>query len=325
MSVGGFQASPASQGVYFCFDELSTGITNLFYVLLAMVPPVSIFDSEHLSEEQKNNYGNDCSNVDSKHILPSINWRFHYQPTFHDKKPSSCTKGTLCYDYKTMPVKVEHQRGNHTKPCTLEGCSVRVPPVEMPNSLYDPGLDIELRWEAWTSCEGNVRAQRREAHCFIVARHGFTVDEDLEDVVSHIEEFKWIVKLGQLVHSDAFRKKGVRLYSSSVWSSLYRKDLLTGCGEVEEGILIAVMLEAHLKFRIEKFRLRTVKFADDVWRKYFLAPMGVVTTNGKHLKRDEDIKFRLQNPFQACLRYEKSAETNELLVGTYMVETRDCA
>ncbi|KAL6735116.1 hypothetical protein Aduo_005591 [Ancylostoma duodenale] len=51
------RANPRSQGVYFCYDELSVGVTNVFYLVLAMTPPVSIFDSKPLHEESMQPYG----------------------------------------------------------------------------------------------------------------------------------------------------------------------------------------------------------------------------------------------------------------------------
>lgn len=101
----------------------------------------------------------------------------------------------------------------------------------MQNSEFDPGLDIELRWEEWTSCDGNVPVQRREgrarvlpsetftrvlltisAHCYLVAQPGFTLDEDSEDIADSINEFRWAVRLGQLVRSDAMKNLGIRLH-----------------------------------------------------------------------------------------------------------------
>ncbi|RCN39589.1 hypothetical protein ANCCAN_14487 [Ancylostoma caninum] len=52
--------------------------------------------------------------------------------------------------------------------------------------------------------------------------------------------------------------------------------------------------------------------------------MRISTIDGKQIEKHDNLELSLQNPFQACFRYEKTAETNELLVGTYMVETRDC-
>ncbi|VDK60165.1 unnamed protein product, partial [Cylicostephanus goldi] len=67
-------AGITSQGVYFCYDEQSLGITNVFYVLLAMVPPVSIVDSK-IPEEIGVTYGEGCGEA-ATHIMPSFNWRF---------------------------------------------------------------------------------------------------------------------------------------------------------------------------------------------------------------------------------------------------------
>lgn len=297
------RANPSSQGVYFCYDELSMGITNMFYVLQAMTPPVSIFD-ERIPEEEAQLFDDYCSGSGSVQISPSINWRFHYQPTFRDQKPPHCTNEHLCATYKEMPMAETVVTGNETAAsCTIDGCRARIRPIQMQNSEFDPGLDIELRWEEWTSCDGNVPVQRREAHCYLVAQPGFTLDEDSEDIADSINEFRWAVRLGQLVRSDAMKNLGIRLHSSTVAALLYRQNVMKGCGTVEEGIRRA---------------------ADEVWRQHLLRPIGVREGSGKHIERDRDIHFTLRNPFQACFRYEKSGKSNEILIGTYMVETRDC-
>ncbi|KJH44321.1 hypothetical protein DICVIV_09637, partial [Dictyocaulus viviparus] len=206
--------------------------------------------------------------------------------------------------------------------------NVNIPPIELSNSLFDPGLDIQLRWDEWTSCNGDVPAQRREdwlcldsiqyanlaammpiqrksysAHCYIVARPDFKVDEDAEDTALNVDQYSWVVKLGRLVRTEALRKTGVRLHSSIVASYLFRTKVLRGCGGITEGIRIA---------------------ADEVWRKYFLASIGVRNKNGKHIEKDDNTYFSLRNPFQACLRYKKSGNKHELIVGTYMIQTRNC-
>uniref|UniRef100_W6NE31 Uncharacterized protein n=1 Tax=Haemonchus contortus TaxID=6289 RepID=W6NE31_HAECO len=294
-------ANPSNQGVYFCYDELSIGITNLFYVVQAMTPPVSIFDSDRIPEEEMHVFDDYCSTKSgSVQISPAINWRFHFQPTFRDDKPEHCTKGTVCEDYQEMTGSIWE---SHNETCSLDGCRVSIPPIQMQNSQFDPGLDIELRWEDWSSCEGNVPAQRREAHCYIVAQPGFTVDEDAEELASGILEFEWAVKVGQLVRSEGVRNHGVRLHSSTVAAYLYRQNVLQGCGTVEEGVRIA---------------------ADDVWRKYLLRAMGVKDSNGKQIERNHESPFNLENAFQACFRYQKAGENHEMIIGTYMVETRDC-
>uniref|UniRef100_A0A0K0D3C7 Uncharacterized protein n=1 Tax=Angiostrongylus cantonensis TaxID=6313 RepID=A0A0K0D3C7_ANGCA len=171
--------------------------------------------------------------------------------------------------------------GSNSNECNPDYCRVKIPPVVLTNSLFDPGLDIELRWDDWTSCNGNVPAQRREAHCYVVARQSFTLDEDAEHIASHIYEFNWIVKLGRLVRSEALRKTGVRLHSSIIASYLYRKEVLQGCGGIEEGIRIA---------------------ADDAWRKHFLFPIGIRHPEGKYIEKYDDVNLSLDNTFQACFR-----------------------
>ncbi|VDM58018.1 unnamed protein product, partial [Angiostrongylus costaricensis] len=88
-------ANPSSQGIYFCYDEQSISNTNLFFVVLAMTPPVSIYDYDRL-------YGDSCDNEKHMHIEPSFNWRFRFLPTFRDYKPSHCVKGTRCASYKVF-------------------------------------------------------------------------------------------------------------------------------------------------------------------------------------------------------------------------------
>ncbi|CAJ0606690.1 unnamed protein product [Cylicocyclus nassatus] len=294
-------AGVTSQGVYFCYDELSLGITNVFYVLLAMIPPVSIVDSK-ITKETADAYGDGCGEA-TTHIMPSFNWRFRFQPTFRDEKPTHCVSGSFCGGYKEVAIVGVHNATNKTFECSLDGCRVNVPPLKMPTATFDPGLDIELRWEQWTSCEGNVPSQRREAHCYLVARPGFEVDENAEDLASTIDQYIWMVKISQLVHTDSLRSTGIRLYSSFVASALYREEYLTGCADIEEGVLVA---------------------ADDIWRKYFLLPMGVVQEDGKPIDQEDNEAFTLRSPFQACLRYEKASSTDEIIIGTYMTETRDC-
>ncbi|VDO21587.1 unnamed protein product [Haemonchus placei] len=337
-------ANPSNQGVYFCYDELSIGITNLFYVVQAMTPPVSIFDSDRIPEEEMHLFDDFCSTKDgSVQISPAINWRFHFQPTFRDDKPEHCTKGTVCEDYQEMTGSM-WRSDNET--CTLDGCRVSIPPIQMQNSQFDPGLDIELRWEDWSSCDGNVPAQRREAHCYIVTQPGFTVDEDAEELASGILEFEWAVKLGQLLRSEGMRNYGVRLHSSTVAAYLYRQTVLQGCGTVEEGVRIAVDSPTILRLFQESssfsstvaaylYRQTVLQgcgtveegvriAADDVWRKYLLRTMGVKDENGKQIERNYESPFNLENAFQACLRYQKTGENHEMIIGTYMVETRDC-
>ncbi|VDO93849.1 unnamed protein product [Heligmosomoides polygyrus] len=262
------QANPSSQGVYFCYDELSMGITNMFYVLQAMTPPVSIFD-ERIPEEEAQLFDDYCSGSGSVQISPSINWRFHYQPTFRDQKPPHCTNEHLCATYKEMPMAETVVTGNETAAsCTIDGCRARIRPIQMQNSEFDPGLDIELRWEEWTSCDGNVPVQRREAHCYLVAQPGFTLDEDSEDIADSINEFRWAVRLGQLVRSDAMKNLGIRLH----------------------------------RIRVPPPYL--IEFGE--------GPT-VAQTNEHQYPHN-----------QLLLWYEKSGKSNEILIGTYMVETRDC-
>ncbi|EYC22861.1 hypothetical protein Y032_0016g2992 [Ancylostoma ceylanicum] len=214
-----------------------------------MTPPVSIFDSEQLNQQSTQAQDDGCGMISLSHIVPSLDWRFRYQPTFREDKPSHCIAGTLCHDYKGMPVVFQPQGANRSRTCTLDGCSVKVPPIQMPNSLFDPGLDIEMRWEGWTSCDGNVPAQRREAHCFLMPRPGFTVDEDLEELASNIDEFKWMVKLGQLVHSESLRKKGVRLNRQKTVREAPSRaggcDVVAGCRDPRQAMIYMANFSLH--------------------------------------------------------------------------------
>ncbi|KAE9414892.1 hypothetical protein Angca_008501, partial [Angiostrongylus cantonensis] len=114
-----FQANPSSQGVYFCYDEQSVSNTNLFFVVLAMTPPVSIYDYDRL-------YGDSCDNEKHMHIEPSFNWRFRFLPTFRDYKPSHCVKGTRCASYKRMPFSSSIY-GSNSNECNPDYCRVKIP------------------------------------------------------------------------------------------------------------------------------------------------------------------------------------------------------
>nr|CDJ96008.1 Protein T22B11.1 [Haemonchus contortus] len=64
------RASPASQGVYFCYDAQSRSHTSIFYVLMAMTPPVRMSEMKDVLEELPNEYK----------WMPKLNALFNHEP-----------------------------------------------------------------------------------------------------------------------------------------------------------------------------------------------------------------------------------------------------
>ncbi|VDO94316.1 unnamed protein product [Heligmosomoides polygyrus] len=80
------RASPASQGVYFCYDGQSRLDTSIFYVLMAMTPPVRM-------SEMKDVLADGCiEKEDHQHIRANFNWRYHFLPNFRHEAPKSCKR-----------------------------------------------------------------------------------------------------------------------------------------------------------------------------------------------------------------------------------------
>uniref|UniRef100_A0A1I7WBQ2 Neur_chan_LBD domain-containing protein n=1 Tax=Heterorhabditis bacteriophora TaxID=37862 RepID=A0A1I7WBQ2_HETBA len=88
----------------------------------------------------------------------------------------------------------------------------RIEKTVIDDTIYDFRLAIELRWDEWSSCTGNVPTQRREAHCYIVEdSFGPPAEAPIEEHL-WLDEVKWMGKIGKLVRTDAFRKRGIRLH-----------------------------------------------------------------------------------------------------------------
>ena len=175
--------------------------------------------------------------------------------------------------------------------CDLDFCRKEIINIA-DTSAKELHVAIELRWDEWTNCTGGV--QRREAHCHLMRREGQVIPEDTSAA------FAWLGQLNSLFNLDPFRKEGIRLYSSLLPSLIQGVPRLTGCRMKEQAVL------------------------DNVYREIMFYTMGVRTAEGEKIGRNTDAAFRLTNPFQACLGYERENADWELLVGTYMVESRKC-
>ncbi|EYC33186.1 hypothetical protein Y032_0002g652 [Ancylostoma ceylanicum] len=78
------RASPASQGVYFCYDGQSRAYTSIFYVVMAMTPPVRM-------SEMANVLADGCFEEVEDHLIrPNFNWRYHFVPNVRHEAPQEC-------------------------------------------------------------------------------------------------------------------------------------------------------------------------------------------------------------------------------------------
>ncbi|VDO59727.1 unnamed protein product [Haemonchus placei] len=77
--------NPASQGVYFCYDAQSRSHTSIFYVLMAMTPPVR-FIFHYLIVIQVE---------DHQLIRANFNWRYHFVPNIRHEAPARCKNSKL--------------------------------------------------------------------------------------------------------------------------------------------------------------------------------------------------------------------------------------
>uniref|UniRef100_A0A1I7WBN1 AMOP domain-containing protein n=1 Tax=Heterorhabditis bacteriophora TaxID=37862 RepID=A0A1I7WBN1_HETBA len=101
------RAGPASQGVYFCFDESSLVIL-VYYCGLEMYIKTTSVD--------------DCGHTDF--IQPSSNWRFHYQPAFRRTRPEYCdaTNEGPCNAQNYLEVYAANYTGVYQEKCSLDYC-----------------------------------------------------------------------------------------------------------------------------------------------------------------------------------------------------------
>ncbi|KAF1758126.1 hypothetical protein GCK72_014584 [Caenorhabditis remanei] len=291
-----FGADVRSQGVYFCYDEISRKQTVIFFVLIAMVPPVRFTTKNPLD------YTDHCGNnlgKDSELIFPSHNWRFHFLPMGDFNPSPTCqldeTDSEGCKQ-KYSYLDTEKWPKNFAEDCSMDRCRAR---LYSPDNNID--LYIELRWDEFTSCKGDQPTKRREGHCYLVRGGGSINIESMKS--EHKKLYSWIKNLETVFDRKPFDVKGIRLHSSLLTSAIFEKPKITGCYNKKD----------------EEDKL--YKKYDQVWRHVFLPTLGV-PENGAVVQ--------LGNPFESCIRYtrlaveeNKDAES-ENLVGTFSTQVDYC-
>ncbi|KAK5986513.1 hypothetical protein GCK32_014804, partial [Trichostrongylus colubriformis] len=138
-------ASPASQGVYFCYDAQSRYYTSIFYVLMAMTPPVRM-------TELKNVLADGCiEGEDHQMIRANFNWRYHFVPNVRHEAPKRCkvSKNEYCSAMYFDQTQSEED-------CTLNFCRKEI------ESKVELNLALEMRWDDWSECETSRQLQKRE-------------------------------------------------------------------------------------------------------------------------------------------------------------------
>ncbi|KAE9414052.1 hypothetical protein Angca_006733, partial [Angiostrongylus cantonensis] len=186
-----FQASPASQGVYFCYDSQSRSHTTIFYVVMAITPPVRMSDMKGVLTDG-------CYDTkDYGFIRANFNWRYHFVPNIRHEAPKQCHGGKEGFCEKNYFTQVDSE-----KDCTLDFCR-----KEFKESKIELNLALEIRWEPWGECVGGRQLQKREAHCYLVRKSGYRIP-DLKLNKDH----DWMTKLNALFDHEPFTSKGIRLY-----------------------------------------------------------------------------------------------------------------
>ncbi|PIC35147.1 hypothetical protein B9Z55_014592 [Caenorhabditis nigoni] len=291
-----FGADFRSQGVYFCYDESSKKETIIFYVLMTMLPPV------RFTTEFPLDYTDHCGQKkgkDSKLIFPSYNWRFHFLPMGDFNPAPTCqldeTDLETCKNNYPYLDNTKWPK-NFAEDCSMDRCRAR---LFSPDNNID--LFIELRWDSWTSCQGDQPTKRREGHCYLVRGEGSINIETMKS--EHKKLYSWIKNLETVFDRKPFDERGIRLHSSLLTSAIFDKPKLTGC--------------YNKKDEEEKM----YELYDQVWRKVFLPTLGVP---------EDGFVVQLGNPFEACLRYTRLATDpdddpeSEHLVGTYSTQVDYC-
>uniref|UniRef100_A0A1I7TDY9 Uncharacterized protein n=1 Tax=Caenorhabditis tropicalis TaxID=1561998 RepID=A0A1I7TDY9_9PELO len=274
-----FKADVRSQGVYFCYDEISRKQTSIFFVLMAMIPPVRFTTNDPLD------YNDHCGSMrgeDSKKIFPSHNWRFHFLPMGDFNPPPTCQLDEN--DFEGCKQKYSYLNSadwpkHFTDDCSIDKCRARLYSPENNIDMY-----IELRWDDWTSCEGDQPTKRRESHCYVVRGEGSINIESMNS--EHKKLYSWIKNLETVFDRKPFDTDGIRLH---------RKTKISGCYNKND--------EESKNY--EKY--------DQVWRKVFLPTLGIP---------DSGPVIQLENPFESCIRYtRRSLKTNEEAKSEHMIGT----
>ncbi|KJH51617.1 hypothetical protein DICVIV_02250 [Dictyocaulus viviparus] len=277
-------AGPSSQGVYFCYDTQSRSHTSIFYVVMAMTPPVSI-------TEMKEVFSDGCyDRTDKGFIRANFNWRYHFVPNVRHEMPRHCHhhKKTFCEaDYFTQ---VMTKRG-----CTLDFCR-----KEFKNGDNELNLALELRWEPWSECVESRQLQKREAHCYLVRKFGYDIPVDNLD-----EQHNWMPKLNSIFNHEPFTSKGIRLYSSLLASLFVDEDVMTKCFYEKK---------SRKTDKIWRLILRTMGLNGTMVE---LDENGKIFGTPPTLRLINPFHACMVYEYDRNTRYEK-------VVGSYMTETRTC-
>ncbi|CAJ0592787.1 unnamed protein product [Cylicocyclus nassatus] len=205
-----YRASPASQGVYFCYDSQSRSHTSIFYVVMAMTPPVRM-------SEMGDVLADGCKGeVDHKLIRANFNWRYHFVPQVRHEAPKQCK-------HKKTRQKTDFCKEAYSK-CIRSYCTLEYCRKEFIVDRFDMNVAVELRWEPWTKCEGNMALQKREAHCYLVRKTGYEIPIANDERVP--ETLKWMSELNVLFDREPFTSKGIRLYSSLLASLFLDEEVM---------------------------------------------------------------------------------------------------
>ncbi|CAI5448538.1 unnamed protein product [Caenorhabditis angaria] len=276
-----FNSDVSNQGIYFCYDPESKKNTHYFYLLMAMLPPIKIASSKPTFIND--NCGYDSGNDDDI-IGPSHNWKYHFMPMASLYPPQSCLskKENDCEKYYDYLNKTNYPK-NFDEDCGLENCRAQL--IGPHNEIID--MFIEMRWDEYTSCEGEQATKRREAHCYL--KRG----TDSLNYVTLSKKFDWLENLDILLSRSPFNDEGVRLFSSVVTSAIFKTQKITACYSAENK-------DGYIRF-------------DEVWRQVFLRSMGV---------KEKGNMNQLKNPFEACIRYGREEE--EHIQGTYSFQVEYC-
>ncbi|VDM57335.1 unnamed protein product [Angiostrongylus costaricensis] len=261
------RASPASQGVYFCYDTQSRSNTAIFYVVMAMTPPVRMSDMEGVLTDG-------CYDTkDYGFIRANFNWRYHFVPNIRHEAPKQCHRRKKGFCEKDYFTQVDPE-----KDCTLEFCR-----KEFKESEIELNLALELRWEPWGECVGSRQLQKREAHCYLVRKSGYQIpDRNLD------KKHDWMTKLNTLFNHEPFTSKGIRLYSSLLASLFVDENVMTKCYYEEKYEKTDRIWRVILHTMTGRYK--NGKFNDTVVE---------LDKNGNVIGRPPT--FRLSNPFQACM------------------------
>ncbi|PAV90091.1 hypothetical protein WR25_25276 [Diploscapter pachys] len=272
-----FRADGATAGVYFCYDDDSRSATQLFYVLSMMAPPTWI---EIDSYSKQSHYTDDCGN--NKAIFPNLNWRFHWLPVARlDPRPGCSThdEQTFCDNQWIWKNEAKSKTKFFNDKCNYEHCR-----LDLGNSLQ-----LELRWDDWSSCENGEYSRRREGHCYLTRALGKRIVKDASK-----DQGLQFEKLNNVFDQKPFEEQGIRIHSSLFYNSVKR--------------------QLHLRYCYHEHMMNSG--SDPVeFHKTWLDILEKMGLNPRNSATNE----KLENPFQACVRYMYE-DGRHYFVGTFATE-----